>query len=165
MTEDLAERLLCLHRGRVEPAWIDYNGHMNVAYYVMLIDRAMDGFFEHIGIGLDYLRRENKSGFALDTRLSYRRELTLDAPVRCLTQLFDHDAKRFQVGHYVQHETEGWIAAYSEWVCIHVDMTTRRSSPLPPAALAKLAALIVAHQDIPRPAPLARPLGLGRPSA
>ena len=27
----------------VEPAWIDYNGHMNMGYYLVAYDRATDG--------------------------------------------------------------------------------------------------------------------------
>ena len=42
---------------RVEPAWIDYNGHLNMAYYNVLFDRAVDEAFELIGCGLDYVKR------------------------------------------------------------------------------------------------------------
>ena len=32
--------------------WIDYNGHMNVAYYTLAFDKALDFFFEDVlGIG------------------------------------------------------------------------------------------------------------------
>jgi acyl-CoA thioester hydrolase len=158
----LPAALLCTHIDRVIPAWIDYNGHMNVAYYVVLMDRAMDGFLGQVGIGETYLKRENKSTFALDVRISYRKELRVDMSVRCYTQLFDFDAKRFQVGHYVTHAEEGWTAAYSEWVGVHVDMATRKSAPMPPHATERLGALLAAHRSIPRPAELARPFGLGK---
>lgn len=162
MDEARSSRLLCSHTDRVIPAWIDYNGHMNVAYYVVLMDRAMDGFLSHVGLGEDYLRREHKSTFALDTRISYRRELMVDAPVRCLSQLFDFDAKRIQVGHYVTHAEWGWTAAYSEWVVAHVDMTSRRTAPMPARAVEVLDTLLAAHRDLARPAELARPFGLGK---
>jgi len=162
MDEALSSSLLCTHTDRVIPAWIDYNGHMNVAHYVVLMDRAMDGFLDYIGLGQSYLKAENKSAFALDVRISYRRELLDDTPVRGLSQLIYYDAKRIQVGHYVTHATEGWTAAYSEWVSAHVDMTIRRTAPMPQAAADKLAVVLAAHKDIPRPAALARPFGLGR---
>jgi acyl-CoA thioester hydrolase len=41
---------LCLHRGVIEPEWIDYNGHMNVAYYVLVFDRGTDGFLDYLGM-------------------------------------------------------------------------------------------------------------------
>ncbi len=158
----LTSALLCTHSDRVVPAWIDYNGHMNVTYYVVLMDRAMDGFLAHVGIGEAYLKQQNKSTFALDVRICYRRELRVDMPVRCLSQLFDFDAKRFHVGHYVTHAEEGWTAAYSEWVGVHIDMATRKSAPMPPEATERLTALHAIHRAIPRPAELDRPFGLGR---
>ena len=42
---------------RLEPQWIDYNGHLNVAYYNVLFDRAVDELYELIGLGPDYLKR------------------------------------------------------------------------------------------------------------
>ena len=45
---------------RVEPAWIDYNGHLNMAYYNVLFDRAVDEVFELLGCGADYV----KTGFS-----------------------------------------------------------------------------------------------------
>ena len=45
---------------RVEPQWIDYNGHLNMAYYNVLFDRAVDEVFELLGCGVDYV----KTGFS-----------------------------------------------------------------------------------------------------
>ena len=61
----------------VEEAWIDYNGHMNVAYYIVLFDRGLDDAFDAIGIGGDYRAREGKSFFTVESHVSYLRELTL----------------------------------------------------------------------------------------
>ena len=36
---------------RVEPSWIDYNGHMNMAYYHVLFDRAVEEGFGVVGLG------------------------------------------------------------------------------------------------------------------
>ena len=43
--------------GEVLPEWIDWNGHMNLAYYVVLFDRATDLLFDELGLGLDYRRK------------------------------------------------------------------------------------------------------------
>ena len=42
---------------RVEPGWIDYNGHLNMAYYNVLFDRAVDEAFELLGCGSTTSRR------------------------------------------------------------------------------------------------------------
>ncbi|HWP26351.1 MAG TPA: thioesterase family protein, partial [Xanthobacteraceae bacterium] len=51
---------------RVEPAWIDYNGHLNMAYYNVLFDRAVDELFELIGCGADYVKQRRLSFFTAE---------------------------------------------------------------------------------------------------
>jgi acyl-CoA thioester hydrolase len=162
--DGLGTPLLCTHTDRVLPDWIDYNGHMNVAYYVMLLDRGADAFFGLLGIDTAYVETERKSTFALDARIVYRRELIEGNAVRCLSQLFDYDEKRVHVGHYLAHAEEGWTAAFSEWVYLHVDMRTRRAAPFPSHVTDKLGNLLADHKRIARPVELSRPLGLARPS-
>ena len=61
--------------GEVLPEWIDWNGHMNLAYYVVLFDRATDLLFDELGLGLDYRRIEEKGTFVVETHIRYEREL------------------------------------------------------------------------------------------
>ena len=35
----------------VRPEWIDYNGHMNVGYYLVAFDQATERLCEHFGVG------------------------------------------------------------------------------------------------------------------
>jgi len=60
---------------RVEPGWIDYNGHLNMAYYNVLFDRAVDEAFELIGCGLDYVKTRKLSCFTAEVHVRYLREL------------------------------------------------------------------------------------------
>jgi acyl-CoA thioester hydrolase len=158
----VAEHLPCTHAGSVLPEWIDYNGHLNVAYYVLLMDRATDGFFDLLGLDQDYIRRTKRSTFALDMRIAYRRELMKEAPVRCLSQLHGHDEKRLWVVQYLLHGVEGWIAAVSEWIFLHVDLGARRGVPFAPELKERIAALYERHRMLPRPTALLRPLGFER---
>jgi len=156
------EAPLTVHRETVRPEWIDYNGHMNVAYYLMAADHAMDAFGDHIGIGRSYMQATNKSTFALDTRIIYVRELVVDAPLRVTAQLIAYDAKRLHVCLALLHDREGWLSALSEWVLVHVDLGARRSEAMPEATLAKLQEIMTAHETLPRPDALTRPFGLAR---
>src|SRR5215831_18339166 len=52
---------------RVEPTWIDYNGHLNMAYYNVLFDRAVDEAFELIGCGTDYVKNRRPSSCSSST--------------------------------------------------------------------------------------------------
>lgn len=153
---------LQLHRETVRPEWIDYNGHMNVAYYVMVSDHATDAFFDYIGIGQDYVTKERKSAFAVDLRMVYLRELIEGSGVSVKTQLIDFDQKRFHFAHYLEHESEGWTAAISEWIGVHVDLEARRSAPFPPPVGEKLGQVLAAHRALPRPPELTKGLGLAK---
>src|SRR5438046_4534756 len=99
---------------RVEPAWIDYNGHLNMAYYNVLFDRAVDEAFELLGCGLDYVKHRNHSCFTAEVHVRYLRELSADDPVRVTFQLLDYDAKRMPYFEQLFHASEGWVEATSE---------------------------------------------------
>ena len=66
----------------VEPQWIDYNGHLNMAYYNVLFDRAVDEVYELIGIGAEYLKKHNHSTFTAEAHVRYVRELHVKT-IRC----------------------------------------------------------------------------------
>lgn len=149
----------------VEPGWIDYNGHFNMAYYAVLFDRTADEAFALVGLGPDYVRTHKASYFTLEAHLSYARELGEGDPVRVTVQLLDYDAKRF---HFIQemfHAEENWLSATMEAVCAHVDMTNRRSTPFPPEMLERFAAMRAAHRGLPIPPQAGRRIGMARKEA
>jgi acyl-CoA thioester hydrolase len=145
---------------RVEPAWIDYNGHMNMAYYHVLFDRAVDEGFGVVGLGHEYLGERNASYFAAEVHTLYKRELKREDPVRITLQLIDHDDKRLHMYLEIRHATEGWVAATTENLSLHVDMTTRRVIPFPPDILNNLAVMKAAHARLARPAALGRVIAI-----
>jgi acyl-CoA thioesterase FadM len=84
---------------RVEPQWIDYNGHLNMAYYNVLFDRAVDETYELIGVGADYVAKCRQSVFTAEVHVRFLRELHASDPVRVTFQLLDYDDKRL---HYFE---------------------------------------------------------------
>src|SRR5216683_1576873 len=82
---------------RIEPQWIDYNGHLNVAYYNVLFDRAVDEVYELIGLGPDYLKRHGHSTMVAEMHVRYLREVHEADPLRVTVQLLDFDAKRIHL--------------------------------------------------------------------
>ena len=136
---------------RVEPQWIDYNGHLNMAYYNVLFDRAVDEAYELIGIGLDYLKQHKHSTFTAEAHVRYLRELHEGDPVRVTFQLLDYDAKRIHYFEQLLHATENWVSATSENMTLHVDMTTKKVAPFPDSVLRTLERMKTAHAVLPRP--------------
>ena len=151
---------LIVHRERVRPEWIDYNGHMNVAFYLMAADHAMDSFSDYIGLGQAYMKNTNKSTFALDTRIIYLRELMVDSPIRIAAQLVSYDLKRIHVSLSLIHDEENWVSALNEWVLIHVDLSVRRATQMPSSTLTNLEDIMDAHKHLERPKALIRSFGL-----
>src|ERR1700680_835439 len=119
-------------KGEVLPEWIDWNGHMNLAYYVVLFDRATDLLFGELGLGLDYRQIEEKGTFVVETHNRYERELLVGERVRVATQILGADDKRLHLGHEMFRSASGERAATQELMFLHIDMRARRVSPFPP---------------------------------
>jgi acyl-CoA thioester hydrolase len=136
---------------RIEPDWIDYNGHLNMAYYNVLFDRAVDEAFGLVGLGPDYIRERGGSFFLVESRIRYRRELTLADRVRVTLHLLNFDDKRLHYCMEIRHAAEGWLAAACENISLHVNMGERKASPFPPDILASLGFLKAAHAGLPLP--------------
>jgi acyl-CoA thioester hydrolase len=136
---------------RVEGAWIDYNGHLNMAYYNVLFDRAVDEVFELLGCGLDYVKTRKHSCFTAEVHVRYLRELHEGDPVRVTFQLLGHDDKRMHYFEQLFHAEEGWVSATSENMSLHVDMQAKRTAAFPPEVSQHLAKMRAAHGRLPVP--------------
>ena len=155
-------RPLVLYHGRVRPEWIDYNGHMNVAYYVLAFDHATDALLDHIGLDAATRAREQGSVFTLELHVSYLRELMEDDPIRAEVRLLDHDEKRIHYFQELYHDGRDTLAATCEQILLYVDMDTRRSGTLPQTIRDTLAALQRRHQALPRPPQVGSVIGIRR---
>ncbi len=95
---------------RVLPEWLDYNGHMNVAYFVLIFDHGTDAFYPLIRTRRPYRQRTGKSTFAVETHITYRRELSVNEEVAVTTQLLGFDDKRIHYFHRMWHvgRTRRW---------------------------------------------------------
>jgi acyl-CoA thioester hydrolase len=135
---------------RIEDQWIDYNGHLNMAYYHVLFDRTVDEAFDILGLGAGYVKRANASYFTLEAHVTYLRELYAGDEVRVALQILDFDSKRI---HYVQQMVhgDGWLSCMTENMVMHVDLTAKRSSPFPPEVLSRIEAMHAAHNALPVP--------------
>lgn len=136
---------------RLEPQWIDYNGHLNMAYYNVLFDRAVDEFYELVGLGPAYLERTRHSTMVVEAHVRYLRELKLEDPVRVTVQLLDYDAKRMHLFEELRHATENWISATSENMTLSVDMTAKKVAPFDDSVLRLLEPMKIAHAALPVP--------------
>ena len=141
---------------RIEPQWIDYNGHLNMAYYNVMFDRAIDELWLKLGIGPTYMQTRNGSTFTAECHVRYLREIHLGDPVQISILLLAADEKRLHTFEELRHASEGWLSATSENLSMHVDMNTRKTAPFPPDIKARIDAVARAHARAPRPEGIGR---------
>ncbi len=143
----------------INPDWIDYNGHLNMAYYNVLFDQGVDEIWTALGFGPDYREARNLSTFTAEFHVCYRRELHLGARVRASFQLLAHDEKRFHFYQELIHE-DGWVSATGEGLALHIDMSGPRVAPMPGDILANVETLATAHAPLPIPEQVGRKMGI-----
>jgi acyl-CoA thioester hydrolase len=145
---------------RVDPEWIDYNGHLNMAYYNVLFDRAVDETYELIGVGSEYVASRRQSIFTAEVHVRYLRELHAGDQVRVTFQLIDYDAKRLHYFEQLFHAAGGWVSATSENLSLHVDMASRKTAAFPQEVTARLAEMKASHALLPVPEAAGRRIGM-----
>ena len=138
-------------RERVLPEWLDYNGHMNVAYFVLIFDHGTDAFYPLIGLGKPYRQKTGKSTFAVETHITYQRELSVNEEVMVTTQLIGFDAKRIHYFHRMWHVEKNVQMATLEQLALHVDLGTRKVEPMPDESQRLLSEVWITHKDLPAP--------------
>lgn len=141
---------------KVERAWIDYNGHLKMAYYNLVFDQAVEEALTLLGLGPEYARERGSSFFTAEAHVRYLREITPECPVRVTLRLMDYDEKRIHLYQVLHHATEGWVSATCEQLALHVDLRTRHVTPFPDDVLERIAMMRATHAALPSPEGLGR---------
>lgn len=147
----------------IDEAWIDYNGHLNMAYYNVLFDRGSDDAFEIMGMGPAYARERKLTIYTAEAHVCYVRELHLGDQVTVSFNLIDHDEKRLRAYQEIRH-AEGWLAATSETLSLHIDMSGPKVAPFPPDVMSKVEAMRAAHAALAMPERAGRSIAIRRKS-
>jgi acyl-CoA thioester hydrolase len=145
----------------LDPAWLDYNGHLNMAYYNVLFDQGADLIFDLFGCGPGYLAARNMSFFTAEAHVCYVRELKPDAMVRVGSWILDFDSKRIHLFQELRH-VDGWLSATCETMLLHIDMSGPRTAAMPDDIFANVTAMAEAHERLPRPEQAGRSIGIVR---
>jgi acyl-CoA thioester hydrolase len=144
------------HEDVVRPEWIDSNGHMNLAYYVVVFDLATDKLYAALGIGDAYREATGNSCFTAETHTLYEREVLLGERLHVHTWLLGSDTKRLHYFHELFHADSGERSAVQELMALHINMRVRRVAPFPDAQRAVL------EDAVAKYAPAEPPKGIGR---
>jgi carnitine 3-dehydrogenase len=153
---------LRLHEGRVEPGWLDYNGHMTESRYLQVFSSASDALLALIGADLDYVARGH-SFYTAETHIRHLSQMRVDTPFYVITQVLDADEKRLHVWQSIFRTTDDAVVATGEHMYLHVDAKAGRSVPMPPEIRTKLDPIARAHAGLTRPDHAGRSIGMKRP--
>ena len=115
-----------LKTGKVLPEWTDYNGHMNLAFYIHLFDGAWETLLANFNIGEESAINEKRTTFAVESHTTYDRELKVGDEVDLNLLFIDHDKKRIVYKLEMLHKQDRYLASTTEVCSLYVDLNSRR---------------------------------------
>ena len=109
--------------------WIDYNDHMNVAYYLLIFDKfGADNLNRIFKMGEESAKNTGMSTMIVETNITYNQELKLNDEVDINLLYFDHDKKRLQYKMEMINKKEKFLASTFEALALYVNLNTRKVS-------------------------------------
>jgi len=115
-----------LKSGKVKAEWTDYNGHMNLAFYIHLFDTAWEVLLGKFDIGEESATIQKKTTFAVESHTTYNKELKVGDDVSLNLLFLDHDKKRIVYKLEMKHKQEQYLASTSEVCSLYVDLNERK---------------------------------------
>ena len=115
-----------LKTGRVKSEWTDYNGHMNLAFYIHLFDTAWEVLLEKFDIGEDSAINQKKTTFAVESHTTYDMEVKVGDEVDLNLLFLDFDKKRLIYKLEMLHKKEKYLASTTEVCSLYVDLNSRK---------------------------------------
>ena len=139
------------------------NEHMNVAYYVLAFDQGVDTLWNRFGLNGDYIRRRSGSTFAVESHITWQRELSEADPYVVTSQVLAYDEKRIHQFMRMYHADEHYLAATAEWMNLHVDLEVRRVAPWPDEILERIASFVEEQGEQPWPKEAGKAMNIEKP--
>ena len=135
------------HRATVLPEWIDYNGHMQDAYYGLVFSHSADAFQDEVGFDAAYRKATGCTIYLLEDHKHFLREVKEGEAVLVETRVLACDAKRFHL--HMQMLCGEEVAAVAEMMELHVRQDSQpRAAPIPQEILARLEAAVLSEGEI-----------------
>jgi len=156
----LPDNGLCEYCATVGRDWLDYNEHMNVAFYLKAFDDAGEGLTVAIGMGAEYTRQTRNSWVALESHITFQNEALLGDTLRIESRVLDFDDKKMHIYQEMFRGEE--LLATHEQLGLHFSTEARRGSVFTPEVRANLERLHRAQAALPRPAAVGRAISLTR---
>jgi len=133
---------LPIYRAKIEPAWIDYNGHLRDAYYGLVASYAVDDLMDHLGLDAAYRERTQCTLFTLELHIHYLHEVKSSDDLGVISSILDVDRKRIHLGCRFVCSRVSEPVAIADMMLLHVHQGDKPSvASFPDEVSAKLEAL------------------------
>ena len=123
---------MILKTEKVIKEWTDYNGHMNVAYYIHIFDTAGEIMLDKFKMAGKSAKKDKKSTFVVETHTTYNQEVKLGEEVEVHLTYLDHDKKRIQYKTSMFNKEKKYLAATTEVLSLYIDLNQRRVTEFEP---------------------------------
>jgi acyl-CoA thioester hydrolase len=147
-------------RGAIPPDWVDYNGHLRDAFYLLIFSYAVDGLMDEIGLDARSREHTGLTLFTLEAHINYLHEVKLGAAVEARIQIMAMDRKRLQLYLTLHPKGEAQVMAASEQMLLQVNLEGPKSAAFTPQTKEALERITAAQQDWPAPEYAGRKIAL-----
>ena len=106
--------------------WVDYNNHLNMAYYILIFDQALEVMLEKFKMGANSAKNNYRSTMVVETNTKYISEVKEGDEVDIMLTFFDHDKKRLHLKLEIVEKETKKISATIEWLSLYVNLETRK---------------------------------------
>ncbi|SIT47763.1 conserved hypothetical protein [Paraburkholderia ribeironis] len=151
--------LPCYH-DTVRAEWVDYNGHLRDASYMLIFSFATDTLIDLIGLSDAVRKARQRSIYTLEAHINYLCEIKEGAQVRVDMRVLGHDAKRLHLYLEMFSGTRDEPVAAGEQMLMHIDTSGPRGVAFDHDVEARVRALADAHAALPPPTFAGRVIGL-----
>lgn len=147
----------------VKQQWIDYNGHMNIAYYTMAFDQAFDAFLsEQFGVDEKYIKHNQIGPFALQSQYTYLAEMHEGETFSTSVRVFDYDYKRIHLFSEIYRGRDNLLSATCESLSMNVNLQSRKSEAYPNDILKMIEDSYQSTKHLPVPQQIGQQIGIRR---
>jgi acyl-CoA thioester hydrolase len=152
-----------VYRTAVLPEWIDYNGHLRDAYYVLVLSHATDALMDRLGLDATYRARTNCTLYSLEMHMHWLHEVKGSDTIEVDAHLLAADRKRLHVGFDIRVTGRREVVATGEFVLLHVRQGDKPGSAVFPAQVEQAIAALQSQAGADQwSGPGSRVMALGR---
>ena len=138
---------MILKTEKVIKEWTDYNGHLNVAFYVRIFDIAADVMLDNFKMGGVSAKKDKRTTFVAEMHTNYYQEVRLDEEVETHITFVDHDKKRIHYKLSMFHKEKKYLAATIEVLSLYVDLSKRKVVEFDPNRVKVMDDFIQSHSS------------------